>query len=358
MTQASEFLVRMKRVAGSGRILIFGLLLAAALVAASLLLTARPAHANTFIVNTTSDSGDGACTLSECTLREAIDAANDRTGADTINFNILGSGVHTIAPSTGLPGITDPVVIDGYSQPGTKPNTLITGNDAILKIELSGASAELRGQSGLWISSANSTIKGLAIHSWENSGIGISRPTSTANKVQGNFIGTDVSGTKDLGNYSGVSIWEASNNTIGGTAAGTRNLISANDSDGVHIQGLSDYPTTGNKIEGNYIGTDKNGTADLGNTNAGVVIYNEHRHTTGNSILSNSFHGNRGGLGIDLTQAWPPDGVTANDEDDPDAGPNNLQNFPDLDSAIASGRRITIKGTLNSLPNRRGRGSL
>src|SRR5918993_269627 len=109
MTQASKFLVRMKRVAGSGRFLTFGLLLAA-LVAASLLLAAKPAHAKTFTVNTTSDdSGGKACDLGECTcdaseciLRAAIEQANRTAGTDTINFNIPGDGPHTISPSASL----------------------------------------------------------------------------------------------------------------------------------------------------------------------------------------------------------------------------------------------------------------
>jgi hypothetical protein len=44
-------------------------------------------------------------------------------GLDTINFNIPGSGVKTIAPASPLPTITDAVVIDGYSQPGASANT-------------------------------------------------------------------------------------------------------------------------------------------------------------------------------------------------------------------------------------------
>ena len=81
------------------------------------------AQAATFTVNSTADPGDGVCDASECTLREAISAANAGSGTDTIAFNIPGDGPHTIRPTSALPTITDPVIIDGYTQPGASPNT-------------------------------------------------------------------------------------------------------------------------------------------------------------------------------------------------------------------------------------------
>src|SRR6267378_6088620 len=83
--------------------------------------SARPQAAafasTTFTVTSVADSGPG-------TLRQAILDANANAGADTIVFNIPGSGVHTISPATALPTITDAVVIDGYTQPGTSGNNL------------------------------------------------------------------------------------------------------------------------------------------------------------------------------------------------------------------------------------------
>ncbi len=80
------------------------------IVLAALLVTAA-ARAATYTVTSTADSGAGS-------LRQAITDANGNPGADTINFNIVGSGVHTIAPATALPNLTDAVTINGYSQPG------------------------------------------------------------------------------------------------------------------------------------------------------------------------------------------------------------------------------------------------
>ena len=97
-------------------------------------LVSRVAQALTFTVTSTADSGLG-------TLRDAITLANTTAGADTIAFNISGTGVHTITPLSTLPIITEAVTIDGYTQPTSSANTLATGDNAALKIELNGASA-------------------------------------------------------------------------------------------------------------------------------------------------------------------------------------------------------------------------
>jgi hypothetical protein len=76
--------------------------------------------ADTYPVTNTNDSGAGS-------LRQAILDANAHGGLDNVSFNIPGSGVHTIAPATELPVITSPVIIDGYTQPGSGANTLAAG---------------------------------------------------------------------------------------------------------------------------------------------------------------------------------------------------------------------------------------
>jgi hypothetical protein len=322
------------RVAAS-RILVLGVLLAA-LLAASLLLAAKPSYASTtFTVTNTNDSGAGS-------VRQAIIDANNASGADTINFNIPGSGVHTITPASELPAITGPVTIDGYTQPGAKPNTKAVGNDAVLKIELSGANAPGH---GLFVIGSNSTVKGLVINRWAGAGIVIIGSGATGNQVTGNFIGTDASGTQDAGNSTqGVLINEASGNTIGGATAGARNVISNNNGHGVFIHGNT---ATGNKVMGNYVGTDKNGTALLGNSGNGVLIrasnniiggtqagarnlisgndgagvFIDSNVDTGNRVLSNSIFAN-GGLGIDLVGT---EGPNANDPGDADTGPTTCR---------------------------------
>ncbi len=311
--------IAQNKVVSGSRFLALGVLLA--LMAAMLLAAGSARASTTFTVNSTTDHSDavltigscdtgyqvpgpGGATEAECTLRAAIEQANYTPGADTINFAILGSGVKTITPASGLPAITGPVSINGYSQPGGEPNAKAVGSDAVLKIELSGASAPEA--DGLVISASNSAIKGLVINGWTH-GILIDGPDASGNKVTGNYIGTDFSGTQYRGNDIGVFIF-ASNNTVGGTTAGERNTISANAGSGVSIYGDT---------------------------------------ATGNRILQNSIFSN-GGLGIDLGD----DGPTANDPADVDTGPNNLQNNPVLSSARTSTTSTTVRGTLNSTPNK------
>ncbi len=106
----------------------------------TLILVANAA-AETFTVNNTADPGNGTCDAFGCTLREAITAANDNPGADTIVFNIPGTGVKTISPTSAFPSLAEAVTIDGYTQPGASENTLAIGNDAVLLIELNGTNA-------------------------------------------------------------------------------------------------------------------------------------------------------------------------------------------------------------------------
>jgi len=102
---------------------------------------AAPAHAETtLIVNDTGDfhdfiSGNGFCGAGgSCSLRAAIEEANSTSGAETINFDIPGTGVKTIVVNASglgaLPPITGQVTIDGYTQTGAHANTKAVGNDA------------------------------------------------------------------------------------------------------------------------------------------------------------------------------------------------------------------------------------
>jgi hypothetical protein len=450
---------------------------------------------STFTVTTTADGGAGS-------LRQAIRDANANPGADMIHFRIE-SGVKTITPMSPLPTITDPVVLDGTTQPGYAGSPLI---------ELNGSSAGA-GASGLHITAGNSTVRGLVINRFvskasfpflghgilleanggnmiagnfigtdvtgtqsaalrlgnqgagvfingspnntvggttpaqrnlisgnRNGGVRIEAATSRENRVQGNLIGTDVTGTQALGNSplgvqivagqdntiggtaagagnviagnlgnglslvstadrnlvqgnflgtdvtgtrtlgntaGGVSIVDSSANTIGGTTAAARNVVSANGGAGVALSALA-FDVAGNLVQGNLIGTDVTGTRALGNSGPGVTIHLdplssrrvsgngiggttagagntiafnagagvEVRAGTGNALRANSIFAN-GGLGIDLAG----NSVTANDPADADTGPNNLQNFPVLTAVRTVGGTTTVQGTLASTAN-------
>ena len=235
-------------------------------------------------VTNTNDTGSGS-------LRQAILDANAIPGKDVIAFNIPASdqgcnvgGVCTIQPQLPLPSITDPVFIDGYSQPGASPNTNGPGlgNNAVLKIELDGSQAGA--SSGLIIFAGASTVQGLVINRFGIDGIRLYG--NGGNIIRGNHIGTDITGSVDLGNsFRGVFILDVPNNMIGGVTAGDSNIISGNSNNGIEISGNS---ATGNLVQGNFIGTDANGTLNLGNSQRGVLI-----NEAPNNIVGGSTEGAR-----------------------------------------------------------------
>ncbi|MFQ5651666.1 MAG: FlgD immunoglobulin-like domain containing protein [bacterium] len=436
--------------------------------------------------------GDGICKTKagKCSFRAAIQEANARipSWADTvlnITFNISGGGPKTIKLNSPLQTLWYPVNIDAYTQPGAVPNTNEFGQsiNARLMIEIN-----CNGQPGLTFESSNNTIKGLVINRQMGAAIGlqygdnnviqgnflntdttgtlalssstdgiqllqssnntigdttlaarnlivggirIHGPDASNNKVLGNYIGTDVTGTVALNTWgAGVGMEaDAQNNTIGGTSSRARNLISGNHANGV---GIHDSGSSGNVVINNYIGVDVTGNHPLGNglagvklregaegnfigqpgygniicdnNDAGIWIENSSRnfffgnfigtnadgspdlgnHATGvivfgigeemsigganagegNTIAYNTLSGvalmgnagngvkiwsnsifKNGGSGIDLGF----DGWTGNDDGDGDSGPNGWQNYPVLETAISGS--LLVSGSLNSTPN-------
>jgi len=128
---------------------------------------------------------------------------------------------------------------------------------------------------------------------------------TSGNVVSGNYIGTDITGTVDLGNGNfGVEIdTGAINNTVGGAAAGTGNVISGNNFTGVTI---SDAGTVGNVIRGNFIGTDAGGTAALGNDGSGVSLFSG---TNDNTVGPANIIAYNGAYGVNANGATTIDNV-------------------------------------------------
>jgi hypothetical protein len=217
----------------------------------------------TFTVTTAADSGPGS-------LRDAITQANSTPGADAINFSI-GSGLQTINLLSPLPAIIETVAINGATQPGFTGAPLIVLNG-------SGAGSAAR---GLQILAANCVIRSLVVNGFSKTGIYISGGGATGNQVQGCYVGTNAAGTAAVPNgtsqtgfdIDGIDIVNgAQSNTIGGTTAGSRNVISGNSggfSDGVLIA----FPGSNNNIiQGNYLGLNAAGTAAIPNGFTGVEI--------------------------------------------------------------------------------------
>jgi len=216
-----------------------------------LLAPGHPAAAATYTVTNVADSGAGS-------LRQAILSANTNLGLDTIVFNIPGTGPFTMTPASALPTITDPVVIDGTTEPGYAGTPLI---------EINGSSLA-SGTDGLLISAGGSTVRGLAINRCPRDAIRIQ--SLGTNVIQGNFLGTDPSGTVARANgEGGVMINGSPGNLIGGTNASARNLISGGNQNGIY---LFTSTATGNVVSGNYIGTTVTGLAALKNVYNGLEI--------------------------------------------------------------------------------------
>jgi hypothetical protein len=206
----------------------------------------------TYTVTNTNDSGAGS-------LRQAILDANANAGADTIVFNISGGGTQTISLATELPLVTETVLIDGTTQSGYVANSflpiIVDGNDSA-------------GSGFTLLNTADgSTIRGLVIRDFSGSGIGIVSGSDN-NTIAGNFIGSFLStgltaGVAEANTGAGISLAGA-NNTIGGTGANDRNLISGHNTGyGVYLNGTG---ATGNTIAANYIGVDITGSTALANS--------------------------------------------------------------------------------------------
>ena len=199
---------------------------------------ASTARAATRTVTNTSDSGAGS-------LRQAILDVDAGTGGDTIEFNIPGGGPYVITPQApGLPALLKAATVDGTTQPG------YAGTPIIEIANFSG--------SGLRLQAGSSTVKGLVVRGFTVDGIALE---SSDNSVEGCYIGTDVTGTIVAANGTGIIVQSGTTgNTIGGSSAAQRNVISGN------TTGIALINATGAVIQGNYIGTTADGTAALGNS--------------------------------------------------------------------------------------------
>lgn len=224
-------------------------------------------------VRTTEDSGAHS-------LRSAILYANATAGLDNITFNIPGSGPHLIAPKTALPLITDAVVIDGCTQPGSMCAGAIENYN--LEVVLQGAGLPqpdpyIDTNNGLLLTSGSggTTVRGLVINGFGGKGLRVDSPN---NIIERNFIGTDVSGAVDLGVISSCVELRS--------AASTNNTVRFNLLSGCDYAGVLLYAgATGNTVEDNYIGTTADGAGSLANTWWAVHSDGASGNTIRNNVL-------------------------------------------------------------------------
>lgn len=252
-----------------------------------------------YVVNSTADTDNGTCDPPDCTLREAINAANDDEGPSNIAFNIPPSddgynfltGVWTIYLESALPALTEEGTgVMGSTQTGNQGDTNPYGPEIVVN----GASK----YDCFNLQSANNTIEGLAINQCIF-GIQIVGSGAHHNNISGNYIGINHEGTAAAANAQhGVTILNGHDNTIGGTTAQERNIISGNQFNGVVIMGSS---ASGNKVIGNYIGTSADGTGAVSNIWRGIDIWHDAHHNTVGGPTSgerNVISGNQTGVNI------------------------------------------------------------
>lgn len=328
------------------------------------------ANASTFTVTNTLDNGAGS-------LRKAILDANAHPGGDRIVFNIPGAGPHVIPHgSFELPSLIDTVDIDGFTQPGAMPNSAPAGNNAIYKLHLQGA---LLFAHAFRIISHSTRIRGLALTGYDGEScisIGTNTVPAPGAVLVGNLLGIAPDGTVKGCAAIGIRVLSGANFRIGGNAPADRNVISASGVDataGGNIVVTAEQASSG-LILGNLIGTNPSGSAAVANPRNGIHIIgqagpieiggrnavSQNRivaqnktaiQITGNNAGGITIEGNSidqsGSVGIDLAAAPLGDGVTANDTNDADTGPNGTQNFPVLSSLSLVQGQLQVTGTLD-----------
>jgi uncharacterized repeat protein (TIGR01451 family) len=297
------------------------------------------------------------------------DPSGSLPAANNIGLSVLGGTATIGAPGSGN-------LVSGNTSSGIRLQGAISGvtiQSNMIGLNRLGTAALANGGDGVLIDGGSSNFVGTTVAGGGNTisgngSAGLRIRFGGSNVVQNNRIGTNAAGTAAVPNAFGIFVDSvAAVNAIGGTAAGASNLISGNTQYGIELSGGSDTA-----IEANRIGTDASGTSPIGNGNGGVHFISGTSNNrvgggstaaantiafnggpgvyvesgTGNAIRRNSIHSNAG-LGIDIF----PLGPNPNDPQDPDSGPNDLQNYPVLTSVTFDGTNSTITGTFNGTPS-------
>jgi len=285
-----------------------------------LIVTAGASTVRGLVINRFGGNGvmlmnNGGNTIAGCFI------GTDATGAAAAPNG--GQGVFVQSPGNviGGSGAAARNVISGNAKSGIQLYTTAASGNSVrgnyIGTNAAGTAAVANGKCGVSVGSPNNTIGGPTA-GWRNvisgngaDGVIIAGTGATKNTVIGNYIGTDAAGSARLGNVLyGVEISQP-NNTVGGTLSALRNVISGNVKSGVVLY-LS--TASGNKVIGNFIGTDATGRRDLGNGARGVdVTYGASDNFVGGSTAGsgNVISGNDAG-GVGSYNASPRNSITGN----------------------------------------------
>lgn len=302
------------------------------------------------------------------------DSANNRIGtdgdgvADNLEGNLISGND---AFGIYLSGSSDSIIAGNYVGTNAAGDAAIPNGSRGMFIQ-----ASANNRIGTDADGTSDDLERNLVSGNTGTGIQIDYVGTEGNVIAGNYIGTNAAGDAALPNTgSGVTVQGCANNRIGGTAVAERNLISGNAMDGVNIySGTTNTLVQGNYIGtdasgsgslgnggygvdlingviGNTIGGTASGAANIiaYNGQAGIRVY---MHDDTLASYDNSLRGNLIYANIELSiDLQPEEGVTSNDPGDGDEGANHLQNFPVLSSAESDSSQIIIVGALNSTAN-------
>ncbi|MEA2610029.1 MAG: hypothetical protein QOJ75_2272 [Chloroflexota bacterium] len=285
---------------------------ASAVMAASSASTLSAASVRTFTVTSALDTpdatpGDAICadTLGRCTLRAAMTEADYMQGVDTIAFNLTGAAPVTIQLQSQLPYITarsGGVIIDGYTQPGSSPNTATYGSNAVPGVEVRGTGQAAR-QVGFYITSPGNTIRGLVIGNvWR--AVFLDGADAHDNKIIGDWIGFTRTGdvASSFGQYGVVPNTGSTNNLIGTPDLADRNVI------GNFGSGIDEYGpgTNGNITQNNVLCMQPNGLPATCSTGVDHNFGPKNGLIGGTGLNERNVIGPTTLQGIEYSHGWDP----------------------------------------------------
>jgi uncharacterized delta-60 repeat protein len=260
---------------------------------------------NTILGNIIGPQADGVTYLADNAQFRGIEianSANNTIGGNTAGAkNIISANEQYGVFITGA-GATGNVVKGNYIGIDATGTSFITGSTQDYGVSItSSAASNTIGGSG---AGEGNVISGNSNGALLGTGIYIASSASAGNTVVGNIIGAQANGTANLAynaQYRGVGIYGSPNNIIGGSSSGARNVVSANRETGIYLTGAN---STGNIIQGNYIGTDITGTSFIVSQGNGVVLlFSSATNIIGGSNIGegNVISGNKWGVAIGST---------------------------------------------------------
>ncbi|MEZ6136871.1 MAG: PKD domain-containing protein [Pirellulaceae bacterium] len=243
--------------------------------------------------NTIGGSSSDDCNIVSGNGSGGIRIAGVDTNANQVLGNYIGTNkTATVAVSNGGEGVSvvfsaaanwiggdlpgEGNVVSGNTFAGIAVSSFATGTEIrgnLVGLGADGSTALPNLEGGVLIQAPNNTLGSTLSRNvisenvaW---GIGVDA-NGTGVTIVGNLIGTDSTGKLDRGNEGfGVWILNGTGNTIGGPSSAHRNVISGNEDSGIAISGA---PASGNKVQGNYIGTDVDGSFRIQNDQQGVIV--------------------------------------------------------------------------------------